>query len=77
MPKTVAPIVPGEILLKEFMEPLGISQSRLARDINVPLTRVGDIIHGRRSITTDSAIRLAVYFGTTPEFWLICSRVMT
>ena len=70
MPKTVAPIVPGEILLKEFMEPLGISQSRLARDINVPLTRVGDIIHGRRSITTDSALRLAVYFGTTPEFWL-------
>ena len=70
MPKTLAPITPGEILLKEFMEPLGISQNKLARDINVPVTRVGDIIHGRRTITTDSALRLAVYFGNTPEFWL-------
>ncbi|MEN6449506.1 MAG: HigA family addiction module antitoxin [Thermoguttaceae bacterium] len=64
------PIVPGEILRKEFMEPLGISQNKLARDIDVPVTRIGDILHGRRAITPDSALRLAVYFGTTPEFWL-------
>ena len=62
-------IVPGEILRKEFMEPAGISQNKLARDIDVPVTRVSDIIHGRRGISTDSALRLAVYFGTTPEFW--------
>ena len=64
------PILPGEILWKEFLEPLGISQNKLARDIDVPVTRIGDIIHGRRGITADSALRLAVYFGTTPEFWL-------
>ena len=63
------PIPPGEILRKEFIEPLGISQRRLARDIRVPVTRIGDIVHGRRGITTDTALRLAVYFGNTPEFW--------
>jgi antitoxin HigA-1 len=63
-------INPGEILAKEFMEPLGISQNKLARDIDVPVTRIGDIIHGRRGITADSALRLAIYFGTTPEFWM-------
>ncbi len=63
------PIPPGEILRKEFIEPLGISQRRLARDIQVPVTRIGDIVHGRRGITTDTALRLAVYFGNTPEFW--------
>ena len=63
------PIPPGEILFKEFMEPLGLSQNKLARDIDVPVTRIGDIVHGRRGITTDTALRLAVYFGTTPEFW--------
>jgi antitoxin HigA-1 len=70
MPKKLDPILPGEILWKEFMEPLGISQNKLARDIDVPVTRIGDIIHGRRGITADSALRLSVYFGTTPEFWL-------
>ena len=70
MRKELGPILPGEILWKEFMEPLGISQNKLARDINVPVTRIGDIIHGRRGITTDSALRLAIYFGTTPEFWV-------
>ena len=70
MHKNLDPILPGEILWKEFMEPLGISQNKLARDIDVPVTRVGDIIHGRRGISADSALRLAVYFGTTPEFWL-------
>jgi antitoxin HigA-1 len=64
------PICPGEILRKEFMEPLGISQNKLARDIDVPVTRISDIVHGRRGISADSALRLAVYFGTTPEFWL-------
>jgi len=49
---------------------LGLSQNKLGRDIDVPVTRVGDIVHGRRGITTDTALRLAVYFGTTPEFWI-------
>ena len=70
MRKKTNPIPPGEVLRNEFLEPLGISQNKLARDIDVPVTRVGDIIHGRRGITADSALRLAVYFGTTPEFWL-------
>ena len=70
MPEHLDPITPGEILLKEFLEPLGISQNKLARDIDVPVTRIGDIVHGRRVITTDSALRFAVYFGTTPEFWV-------
>jgi addiction module HigA family antidote len=68
--KKLDPILPGEILWKEFMEPLNLSQNKLARDINVPVTRIGDIIHGRRGISTDTALRLAVYFRTTPEFWL-------
>jgi antitoxin HigA-1 len=70
MPKTLDPILPGEILWKEFMEPLSVSQNRLARAIDVPVTRISDIVHGRRGITADSALRLGVYFGTTPEFWL-------
>ena len=70
MPKKLDPILPGEILWKEFMEPLAISQNKLARDIDVPVTRIGDIVHGRRGITVDSALRLGVYFGTTPKFWL-------
>jgi antitoxin HigA-1 len=70
MAKQLDPILPGEILWKEFMEPLGISQNKLARDIDVPVTRIGDIIHGRRGISADSALRLAVYFGTTAELWL-------
>ncbi len=70
MRKKLDPILPGEILWKEFMEPLGISQNKLARDVDVPVTRIGEIIHGRRGITVDSALRLAVYFGTTPEFWI-------
>lgn len=70
MRRNLDPILPGEILWKEFMEPLGLSQNKLARDLDVPVTRIGDIIHGRRGITTDSALRLAIYFGTTPEFWV-------
>jgi addiction module HigA family antidote len=64
------PITPGEILLKEFMEPLEVSQNKLARDLDVPVGRVNDIIKGKRVITTDTALRLAIYFKTTPEFWL-------
>jgi len=70
IPKTLDPILPGEILWKVFMQPLGISQNKLARDIDVPVTRIGDIVHGRRGISADSALRLGLYFGTTPEFWL-------
>jgi antitoxin HigA-1 len=70
MRKKLDPILPGEILWKEFIEPLGISQNKLARDIDVPVTRISDIVHGRRGISADSALRLAVYFGTTAEFWL-------
>lgn len=70
MSTTLEPIPPGEILLKEFMEPWGISQNPLARALDVPLTRVHEIIHGQRGITADSALRLGAYFGTTPEFWL-------
>lgn len=64
------PITPGEILLKEFLEPMEISQNKLARDIDVPLTRVNDIVHARRGITVDTALRLGAYFDTTPEFWI-------
>ena len=64
------PITPGEILLEEFLKPMGISQNRLARDIDVPVARINDIIHGRRGITADTALRLAKYFDITPEFWV-------
>jgi len=63
-------ITPGEILLEEFMVPLGISQNRLSRDINVPVGRINDIVHGRRSITANTALRLGKYFGMTAEFWM-------
>jgi len=64
------PIPPGEILHEEFMRPHKISQNRLARDIDVNPARVNDIVHGRSSITAAIALRLAKYFGTTPELWL-------
>jgi len=70
MPKTLKPISPGEILLEEFMTPMGISQNRLARDIKVPPARVNDIVPGRRAITADTALRLARYFGTSAELWM-------
>jgi addiction module HigA family antidote len=63
-------IHPGEILFEEFMQPLGVSQNRLSRDLNVPVNRINDIVHGRRGITADTALRLAKFFGTTPDFWL-------
>jgi antitoxin HigA-1 len=64
------PITPGEISLEEFMKPPGVSQNKLARDIDVPPARINDIVHGRRSVTADTALRLGFYFNTTPEFWL-------
>jgi len=64
------PIHPGEILLEDYMEPLGLSAHRLAMNLHVPATRIAEIIHGRRAITADSAVRLGRYFKTTPRFWL-------
>ncbi len=63
-------IPPGEILLEEYMKPLGVSQNRLARDIDVPPGRINEIIKGKRSITADTALRLGKFFGTTAELWL-------
>jgi len=68
--KQFAPIPPGEILIEEFMRPNGISQNRLARDIDVNPARINDIVHGRSAITAAVALRLAKYFGTTPELWM-------
>jgi len=64
------PTTPGEMLLKEFLEPLNLSQHALAVQLRVPATRIGDIIHGRRAVTPDTALRLGRFFKTTPEFWL-------
>ena len=61
---------PGEMLREEFLTPLGISQNALALKIRVPATRIGEIVHGKRSITPDTALRLARFFGNSPEFWL-------
>jgi antitoxin HigA-1 len=70
MSKQLDPITPGEILLEEFLKPMNVSQNKLARAIDVPPGRVNDIILGKRSITPDTAARLAVYFGTSPELWI-------
>jgi addiction module HigA family antidote len=69
MGKKVA-IHPGEILLKEFLEPMKISQNRLSREISVPPRRINEIVLGKRAITADTALRLGRYFGTTAQFWL-------
>lgn len=61
---------PGEILREDLMAPLGLSINRLARELHVPVNRVGEIVNGRRGITADTALRLARYFGSSPEFWL-------
>ncbi len=63
-------IHPGEVLQEEFLKPFGISAYQLARDTHVPQTRISEIIHGRRRITADTAIRLSKYFGTSAEFWI-------
>ncbi|MCL2661078.1 MAG: HigA family addiction module antitoxin [Acidobacteriaceae bacterium] len=63
-------IHPGEILLTEFMEPLGITSYRLAKELGVPLPRINDVVRGRRAISVDTALRLGVYFGLPAQFWL-------
>ncbi len=66
----LSPVPPGEILVEEFLKPLGISQYRIAKDIRVPPRRINEIVHGMRSITADTALRLARYFGNSPSFWM-------
>ena len=68
--RKLAPIHPGEVLLSDFLEPLGVSQYRLARDISVPPRRINEIVHGKRAISADTALRLARYFSTSDRFWL-------
>jgi addiction module HigA family antidote len=68
--KILAPIHPGEILMEEFLKPLGISQYKLAKDINVPARRINEIVHGKRSISADTALRLSRYFNLSERFWL-------
>ena len=68
--RKIPPIHPGEILLEEYLKPLGLSQYRLAKDITVPARRVNEIVHGKRAITADTALRLARFFGTSDRFWL-------
>ena len=67
---TLANIHPGEVLKEEYLVPLGISAYRLSKDTGLPQTRISEIVHGRRRISADTALRLAKYFGTTPKFWL-------
>ena len=67
---TLSPIHPGEILLEEFLKPMKISQYRLARDIGVPPRRINEIVHGKRSISADTALRLSRYFGMSERFWM-------
>jgi len=64
------PVHPGEVLLEEFLKPMELSQNRLALDIRVPARRINEIVHGKRRITADTALRLARYFGMSPQFWL-------
>jgi len=70
MANRVPPIHPGEILLEEFLRPMGISQYRLAKDISVPPRRINEIVHGKRAVTADTALRLSRYFGLSDRFWL-------
>ena len=67
---TMPPIHPGEVLMEEYLEPLGITQHRLAIAIGVPPRRINEIVHGKRRITADTALRMARYFGTSERFWM-------
>ncbi|MQA99980.1 MAG: HigA family addiction module antidote protein [Actinobacteria bacterium] len=69
-PRKLTPVHAGEILLEEFLVPMGISQYRLANSISVPPRRINEIVHGKRAISADTALRLARYFGTSERFWL-------
>ena len=66
----LTPVQPGEILTEEFLVPLGISRNRLAIDLGVPASRIDQIAKGKRAITADTAVRLGIYLGNSPEFWL-------
>ena len=68
--RAIPPIHPGELLLEEFLDPMGISQYRLAQDIGVDVRRINEIVHGKRAISADTALRLGKYFGTSARFWL-------
>ena len=68
--KKMEPIHPGEVLREEFLDPMGISQYRLAKDTSVPARRINEIVHGKRGITADTALRLGRYFGTSAQFWM-------
>lgn len=70
MAKKIKPVHPGGVLRTEFLEPLGVSKYRLAKDTRIPADRVGKIVAGRRGITADTALRFARYFGTSAEFWM-------
>jgi addiction module HigA family antidote len=68
--KKIPPVHPGEILLEEFLNPMGITQYRLAKDIKVPARRINEIVHGKRAITANTALRLGKYFNMSPQFWV-------
>lgn len=68
--RKLEPVHPGEVLLADFLEPLQLSQYRLAQDISVPPRRINEIVHRKRAVSADTALRLARYFGTTEQFWL-------
>jgi antitoxin HigA-1 len=70
MSRKLRPVHPGEILREEFLKPLGLSMNALALDLHVPVTRIAEVVHERRAVTPDTALRLARYFNTTPEFWM-------
>jgi antitoxin HigA-1 len=70
MKTKIAPVHPGEILKEEFLDPMAISQYRLAKSINVPARRINEIVHGKRSISADTALRLGRFFGMSPQFWI-------
>jgi addiction module HigA family antidote len=68
--KRLSPVHPGEVLLLDFLEPLGLTQYRLAKSLSVPPRRINEIVHGKRAVTADTALRLARFFGTSERFWL-------
>ena len=68
--KKIKPVHPGEVLFEEFLKPMGISQNQLGRDLSVSPRRINEIIHGKRSVTADTALRLAIYFGNSASFWM-------
>jgi addiction module HigA family antidote len=70
MKRDMPPVHPGEILMEDFLKPMGITQYRLAKSIGVPQRRIGEIVHGKRAITADTALRLALFFGTDAQSWM-------